>query len=252
VHKLQQIISLIDLTSLNADDNESVINNLCEKAKSPIGPVAAVCVYPQFIATARQALAGTDINIATVVNFPEGNQPLAKVVMDTEQALQQGADEIDVVIPYSACLQGDFNAAIELVSACKEKCGNRTLKVIMETSLFTEQALLYHLSMNLLQAGADFLKTSTGKISVGATELAANTVLTAIADYHHLHGVWRGFKASGGIKTQAQAEDYLLIAETRCGAAYLNSKTFRFGASSLVDSLLKSSKSEQEKPFESY
>ncbi|MDO8953617.1 MAG: deoxyribose-phosphate aldolase [Gammaproteobacteria bacterium] len=233
-----KIIALMDLTSLNQDDTEEKIRALCLQAVTPYAAVAAVCVYPEFVATAVSALSGTAIKIATVVNFPYGDEPLAQVLNTIRQALDNGADEIDVVIPYQAYINGDRASTKKLVKACKALCQDATLKVILETGALQKPELIAMASRDALESGADFLKTSTGKIPVGATTNAADIMLREINLYSQLSGKQAGFKASGGVKTVKQAEAYLDVAQSIMGDDYLMPEYFRFGASSLLQNVL--------------
>ena len=162
------LIALLDLTSLNDDDTDARIIDLCQRAMTPVGPVAAVCVYPRFVALARRTLndlGGQTVAVATVVNFPAGNAPLDEVLEQTRQALADGADEIDVVYPYRALLAGDADSGFALVRACKALCADRALlKVILETGELAAPALIRQASLDAIEAGADFIKTSTGKV----------------------------------------------------------------------------------------
>jgi len=230
-----QLISLLDLTSLNDDDNISVIQNLCQRASTTVGHVAAVCLYPEFVAIAKAALKNTSIKIATVANFPDGNDHLTPAIKSIEQAIQAGANEIDLVMPYHAFLAGNTAIVEKFVYACKEVCSQAiTLKVILETGVFPSVDLIYTASRLVIESGADFIKTSTGKSQVNATLEAAIYILLAIKD----SGRKIGFKAAGGIRTYAQAISYIKLAELIMGEDWVSSKTFRLGASSLLDTIL--------------
>ncbi|WP_119343321.1 deoxyribose-phosphate aldolase [Facilibium subflavum] len=227
------IVSLMDLTSLNDTDTNQTITTLIDKVKTPFGPVAAICVYPQFIAYARQHLS-KDIKLATVVNFPFADHTHEEVLMQTRQAINDGADEIDLVIPYQDYLKkGQSQDACTLIKLCKQVCGNRKLKVIIESGSLLKSALIEKASCDAIANGADFVKTSTGKVPTGATIKAARVILNVIKD----SGRDVGFKASGGIKTQAQATEYLTLAKEICGESFINPETFRFGVSGLLDNL---------------
>jgi deoxyribose-phosphate aldolase len=230
---VKQIYSLLDLTSLNNADDSAAIAALCAKAVLPTMQVAAVCVYPQFVSQAVAALRETTVNVATVVNFPAGNDSLAVVIAALEQALRAGAQEIDVVFPYSRYLAGDKEFAAQFIRACKLACGNNILKVILETGALQDLEVIADVSDLVIAAGADFLKTSTGKIAVGATIDAAAVMLNAIKT----SGAHVGFKVSGGVRTIAQALEYMALAESILGATFVTPKTFRIGASQLADVL---------------
>lgn len=231
--ELSDIIALIDLTSLNHDDTDEKIIALCAAAQTKIGNVAAVCVYPQFVALAKKQLAATDINIATVVNFPEGNQSIDKVLTDIKQAIELGANEIDVVIPYSELRSTNTDVIDEFVAACKAACGNNCLKTILETGELTQEQIT-RASQQAISGGADILKTSTGKVTINATLDATETMLNAIKT----SGKKVGLKVSGGVRTLEQANEYIHQAVNIMGNDFITSATFRIGASSLLDNLL--------------
>ena len=231
-------IQLMDLTTLNDDDTEQKVIDLFRKSVSPAGKTAAICIYPQFIPAAKQALRelkSTDILIATVTNFPHGNSDVEVAVSETKNAVALGADEVDVVFPYRAFLAGDRAIGAELVKACKEVCGERViLKVILETGEIKEPALIKEASLIAIAAGADFIKTSTGKVPVNATLEAATMMFEAIKET----GGKCGFKAAGGVKSASDVADYLAIAQKALSSDWICPEHFRFGASSLLDNLL--------------
>ncbi len=234
-----RLIPLIDLTALNSTDTEHSIAALCEKAVTPFGNVAALCVYPQFVPQVSAQFAGSTTKIATVVNFPEGQLPLTDVLVDIAHALEEGANEIDVVIPYHRYLAGERHYLHDFVAACRAACGlNTSLKVILETGALVDPAIIADASYDVLGAGADFIKTSTGKINQGATLEAAATMLLVIK--HALpqlkHPV--GIKVSGGIRDWQQAAHYVGLADAIMGEGWVTPATFRIGASQLVDNLL--------------
>lgn len=235
----RRVIALLDLTSLNDDDDNAAIVALCHKAMTPVGPVAAVCVYPRFVALARQTLndlGGQQVAVATVTNFPSGAEPLDKVLADTRQALDAGADEIDVVYPYRALLAGDAASGVELVKACKALCNGRALlKVILETGELADPLLIRRASQDAIAAGADFIKTSTGKVKVNSTAEAAEIMLSCIA----VSGADVGLKPAGGMKTLPEALVYLWLAERIHGSDWVSPRHLRFGASSLLNDLLR-------------
>ncbi len=223
---LSRIHACLDLTSLNATDSDESIIALCHKAINPLGSVAAVCCYPQFIKTA-QAHLSPGILLATVVNFPHGQGSLAEVEAEVSLAFEQGADEIDLV-----------SRDPTMVSAVKALCGARTLKVIIESGTIEDPASIYKVSLELLRAGADFIKTSTGKVPVGATLEAAAAILQALTQFEIETGQCKGIKISGGVRTIAQAEAFIALAEQAFGRDYIAPNTFRIGASALLDELL--------------
>lgn len=230
------IFSLIDLTSLGDDDTPESISTVCQKATGPFGSVAAVCVYPKFVQQARDSLPD-NIQIATVVNFPSGNEVFDDVWAQTAEALDNGADEIDLVIPYQNYLAGHRDPTILLVQNTKALCGNKKLKVILESGAFSDDQLLFQAAEDVLFAGADFVKTSTGKISVGATPEAVAVLCRALKSFENATGEKRGLKISGGVRTQEQAAAYLKLVCDSLGEDFIRPKTLRFGASSLVDAL---------------
>lgn len=231
-------LTLMDLTSLNDSDNSQTIIDLCHQANTPAGHTAAICIYPQFIILAKKTLAElglSHIKIATVTNFPMGAADITLAVKQTQQAIKLGADEVDVVFPYRALQQGDESIGFELVKACKEACGDHiTLKVIIESGELKTPELIQKASEISIDAGADFIKTSTGKVAVNATLDAANIMLNVIKQKN----TQVGFKAAGGVKTAADAAAYLNLAEKRLGKEWISASRFRFGASSLLGNLL--------------
>ncbi len=230
----QKILSLIDLTSLGDADTAEMIALLCNKAISPLGHVAAVCIYPQFVKQAVSFFQNKPVKIATVANFPQANHSWQQVKTVIEQAIGDGADEIDVVFPYPQFLAGEKEAAFQFIDDCKTLCGDVTLKVILETGALQDSRLISEVSHGVIAAGADFLKTSTGKIPVGATLEAARVMLQAMASM----GRHVGFKASGGVRTAEQASSYIMLAEEVMGDGWVTPQCFRIGASQLVDELL--------------
>ena len=229
-------LAALDLTSLNDNDTEQTVIDLCAKAHGDFGHTAAVCVWPRFVATAKKELAGTPVRIATVVNFPHGGTDIDATVAETTQAIKDGADEIDVVLPYNAFMNGDKAAAKALLTATRKACSDKTMKVIIESGVLSHADLIAEASKLSIECGADFIKTSTGKTSVSATPEAANVMLEVIRD----SGKPVGFKASGGVKTTAQAGEYMALADKIMGDEWISLMTFRFGASGLRDSLIAS------------
>ena len=237
----QRALNLMDLTTLNEDDTDAKVIALCHQAKSPAGNTAAVCIYPRFIPIARKTLReqGTpEIRIATVTNFPHGNDDLEIALAETRAAIAYGADEVDVVFPYRALMAGNEQVGFEMVKQCKEACAaaNVLLKVIIETGELKQDALIRKASEIAIKAGADFIKTSTGKVPENATLHSAELMMTVIAEM----GVGKdvGFKPAGGVKTAEDAAQYLALADRLLGREWADSRHFRFGASSLLASLL--------------
>lgn len=235
----RRAISMLDLTSLNDSDTPEVIEALCKRAQTPVGNTAAVCVYAPFVETSWRALGKSGVKTATVVNFPEGGTNAQRVGDETADCVAKGADEIDVVFPYKAYLAGDVAAATDVLDATRTACGPMTtLKVILESGAFDDLAKLYDAARLAIRHGADFVKTSTGKIPTGATPEAAVTMLTALRDARNEDGKDAGFKASGGVKTTEDAALYIAIADHIMGEGWATPETFRFGASGVLTALL--------------
>lgn len=234
----RQAIGLMDLTTLNDDDTEQKVIQLCADAHTAAGDTAAVCIYPRFIGIARKALAEQNtpqIKIATVTNFPHGNDDLAIALAETRAAVAQGADEVDLVFPYRALMAGNSEIGSEMVKACRAICGaNVTLKVIIESGVLATPELIKQASLIAINAGADFIKTSTGKVAVNATLEATKVMLAAIKE----SGLNVGFKAAGGVKDAQAASNYMQLARDIMGDDWITADHFRFGASSLLVSLL--------------
>jgi deoxyribose-phosphate aldolase len=229
----RRALPLVDLTSLNDDDTDERIAALCAQARTAAGPVAAVCVHPRFVSLAAEALAGSPVRVATVANFPAGLLDPAGARTEAERAIDDGAHEVDVVLPYLAFAAGDRDAALEVVTAAREATAGATLKVILETGRLETEALIRTAATAVLDAGADFVKTSTGKLQPGATLEAARPMLEAIVD--HGRG---GFKAAGGVRTAEDAAGFLALADEIVGEGWTSPETFRFGASGLLADLL--------------
>jgi deoxyribose-phosphate aldolase len=228
-------LSCLDLTSLNEQDREADIARLCERAQSPFGPVAAVCVWPRLAAFARAQLPA-HIAVAAVANFPGGGADVQGAVRDVGAIVQSGAQEVDVVLPYARLLAGDESAVALLLQAVRQACPGLVLKVILETGELKDQALIERACRLSLDAGADFLKTSTGKTPVSATLSAARTMLGAIAsDPAAVNRV--GFKPAGGIRTVAEAASYMMLFSEILGVQALTPARFRMGASSVLSDI---------------
>lgn len=229
----RRALGLLDLTELGDTATTDDVDRLCARALTPHGPVAAVCVWPRHVARARAALAGTGIRVATVVNFPRGDDPIDEVEALTRAALADGADEIDLVLPYRALLAGRADAASAMVVAVRS-CVPGVLKVILETGELPDEATIDRAARLAIRSGADFVKTSTGKTPVSATLAATAVMLAAIRDLDPMVGL----KPSGGIRTVADAAAYLAQADEMMGPTWVSKATFRFGASGLLDALL--------------
>lgn len=228
-------ISLLDLTNLNEDCTPADIEALCARAQTPHGNAAAICIWPRFVAQARPLLAGTGIRIATVVNFPGGELPTNDVLAETRQAIADGADEIDMVMDYRAFMAGERDRVADQMAAVRAACAAPVLlKVILETGVLEDEGVIRAACGLAISAGADFLKTSTGKVEVNATPEAARILLGSIRQ----SGKPIGFKAAGGIRTTQDAALYLRLAEEIMGEGWLGPQTFRFGASGVLTNLL--------------
>lgn len=231
----RKALACLDLTSLNDGDTEADIAKLCQRAQGPFGPVAAVCVWPRLAAFARGQLPA-HISVAAVANFPHGSTDVTAAVRDTQHIVQAGAQEVDVVLPFKALMAGDEAAVTQLLNAVRQACPGLVLKVILETGELHTPALMARASHLALAAGADFLKTSTGKTPVNATPEAARIMLSAIATSpaakDHV-----GFKASGGIRTVQEAMIYEALTQQILSPEALNPKRFRIGASSLLNDI---------------
>jgi deoxyribose-phosphate aldolase len=227
----RRAIRLVDLTDLSDAPTDVDTDALCGRAVR--AGVAAVCVWPRFVARCAERLAGTGVRVATVVNFPTGTDPADAAGAVTAAAAAAGADEIDVVLPYRAWLDGDVQRAGDVLGAVRAEAGSRPMKVIIETGELPDRAAIDRATHFAIANGADFVKTSTGKTPVSATPEAAEIVLEAI----DVSGQPVGFKASGGIRTVADAGTYLDLADTIMGPDWATPATFRFGASGLLDAL---------------
>lgn len=233
-------ITLMDLTSLNdSDTNESIIE-LCKAAKTDYANTAAICVYPRFVPIVKKQLQlqGTpDIQVATVTNFPHGSDDLNIAVTETKAAIVYGADEVDVTFPYKALIAGNEQIGFDIVEQCKAECKkhNKLLKVIIESGEL-DHLQIKRASEISIAAGADMIKTSTGKVPVNATPEAASIMLMTIKAMNAEDKV--GFKASGGVKNANDAAQYLALADDIFGSNWSNTRFYRFGASSLLPNLL--------------
>ena len=232
----RRALALLDLTELGDQATDDDVAALCGRATGPCGNVAAVCVWPRHVAHARTLLTGTGVRIATVVNFPTGDEPVAAVVAQTRQALADGADEIDLVLPYREVLVGDTTRAAVMIDAVRAEVphGGHVLKVILETGELVHPDTVHIAAMLAVTHGADFIKTSTGKTPVSATLPATGVMLTVIHDA----GRPVGLKPSGGIRTLDDANAYLHQADGIMGEGWATSATFRFGASGLLTALI--------------
>jgi len=227
-------LSLLDLTSLSHSDTKETIKALCDKSHSEYGNAASVCIYPEYIVYAKDFLKDTNVRITTVVNFPEGGNDIAAAVKTTREALRDGCNEFDLVIPYKDYMNGNKTIVFDMIKAVRAEIPNDTLKVIIESGVLLKESYIKETSKIAIDAGADFIKTSTGKTEISATPEAAKYMLETIRE----SGKKVGFKAAGGIKTVAAAVEYLDLGRSIMGENYLNKKTFRFGASSMLGDII--------------
>ena len=242
---LDLAISMVDLTTLEGADTPGRIASLCVKAVRPdplddtVGSVAAVCVYPDLVGVAKDALGAASVKVASVATaFPSGRAPLALKLADVAGAVAAGADEIDMVIDRGAFLSGRLGQVFDEVVAVKAACGGAHLKVILETGELVTYDNVRRASWLAMLAGADFIKTSTGKVPVAATPPVALVMLEAARDFAESTGHLAGVKLAGGIRTAKDAIRYLVIVNETAGSLWLTPELFRFGASSLVNDLL--------------
>jgi len=238
-------IRMIDLTTLEGADTAGKVRAMCAKARRPdpadpaVPPVAAVCVYPDLVTVARAELAGSPVAIASVATaFPSGRASLAVKLADVRDAVQSGADEVDMVIDRGAFLSGHYGQVYEEVRAVREACGSAHLKVILETGELATLDNVSRASWLAMLAGADFIKTSTGKVSPAATPPVALVMLAAVRDYARASGRQVGVKVAGGIRTAKDAIRYLVLVRETAGQEWLTPALFRIGASSLLNDLL--------------
>lgn len=234
-YALRTLLSM-DLTSLNEDDTADKIKELCRRAVTPRGHVAAVCVYDRFVPLAVNELAGTGVRVATVCNFPHGIPDAKAVVAEARAQVAAGADEVDVVLPYKRYKAGHKDQAISLLQQVREVCPNGIkMKVILETSQLQSLKITEEASRDAILAGADFIKTSTGKVPGGATLEVAATMLAVIREMQPKVKRTLGFKPSGGLKTVDDAAGYLYLADLIMGEGWATPETLRFGASGLLN-----------------
>jgi deoxyribose-phosphate aldolase len=245
VDALKLILSMIDLTTLEGQDTPGKVRQLCQKAihlhdaLPGLPHVAAVCVYPTMVGIAKESLAGTDINIASVATaFPSGMSSLDVKLEDTRMAVAAGATEIDMVISRGAFLAGDYRYVFDEIRAVKEACGDAHLKVILETGELGTLDRVRRASVLAMHAGADFIKTSTGKIQPAATKQVTLVMLQAIRDFYFETGRMVGMKPAGGISTAKLAIHYLVMLHETLGNEWMTPEWFRFGASSLANDVL--------------
>ena len=241
---LKQILGVIDLTTLSGDDTTAKVLQLCEQGKSyfdgnsGIPNVAAICVYPVFARTVHHALKGTDIKTACVAGaFPSGQSPISLRVQEVKYAVDHGANEIDMVISRGRLIEGNEQFILDEVSLIKDACGDAHLKVILETGELNSVELIRKASGLAIEGGADFIKTSTGKINPAATPEAFLIMLDTIKEFYNLSGKMIGIKAAGGISEPNEALQYYMYVKYILGEAWLSPVHFRIGASRLADNI---------------
>ena len=242
---LRLAVRMMDLTTLEGKDTPGKVHALCRKALVPsaedptIGPCAAICVYPNLVTTAKAALRGSAVKVASVATaFPSGQSPLSVKLDDVRRAVEMGADEIDMVIDRGAMLSGNYAKVFDEIAATKEACGAAHLKVILETGELGAYDTVRKASEIGIAAGGDFIKTSTGKVTPAATPGVTLVMLEAIRDHFYATGRKIGMKPAGGVRTAKQALHYLVLVKETLGDAWLTPDLFRFGASALLNDVL--------------
>jgi len=242
---LKMVLNMIDLTTLEGKDTEGKVRQMCYKAAHlhdsfpGLPTVAAVCVYPSLVRTAKDALKGTNIKVASVATaFPAGQSTPEVKRADTKFAVESGADEVDMVISRGRFHQGDYNFVFDEIATIKEDCGKARLKVILETGELSTLDNVRRASDIAMYAGADFIKTSTGKISPAATLPVTMVMLEAIRDFYYKTGKKVGMKPAGGISKAKLSLQYLVVLRETLGKEWMNNEWFRFGASSLANDVL--------------
>ena len=255
---LNLTLSMIDLTTLDGKDSPEKVKKLCYKAQhlddfiTGLPNVAAVCVYPTLVEIAKKELRGSNINVASVATaFPSGHSTLEVKKEETKFAINSGADEIDMVISRGKFLSGEYNYVYDEIAAIKQVCGQVHLKVILETGELGSLDNVRKASDIAMYAGADFIKTSTGKISPASSMPVTFVMLNAIKDFYKKTGVKVGMKPAGGISTSKIALQYLVMLKEVLGTEWMNNKLFRFGASSLANDVLMQIKKQEEGFYQS-
>lgn len=237
-HLARRALSLLELFVLNHDETEQRVAGVCRRAMTPLGPVAAVCVYPRFVCLARTLLdrqQTKELRVAAAVNFPAGGSNIALAVSELRAAVNAGADEVDVVYPYRALLTGDHQIGADLIQACRDACPSRVaLAVTLETGELRDPQIIRHACSDAIQAGADFLKSGTGRSAQHVTPQAARIMLECIAEV----GGQVGLKLAGGVRTLHEAQIFMELVRKRFGPQWLKPERLRLGASSLLDDLL--------------
>ena len=242
---LNMAVAMVDLTTLEGADTPGKVRAMCAKARQPdpadpaVPPVAAVCVYPDLVGVARDAVAGSAVAVASVATaFPSGRASLAVKLADVQDAISAGADEVDMVIDRGAFLAGHYGQVYDEIQAVRQACGQAHLKVILETAELATLDNVARASWLAMLAGADFIKTSTGKVTPAATPPTALVMLAAVRDFEQTTGRRVGVKVAGGIRTAKDAIRYLVLVSEVAGQAWLTPQLFRIGASTLLNDLL--------------
>lgn len=245
INGLLLTLNMIDLTTLEGKDTKGKVQQLCYKAQHlhdsypGLPTVAAICVYPSMVKIAKQALGNSGVKVAAVATaFPSGQAPKDVKIRDTKFAVNEGADEIDMVISRGKFLEGEYNFVFDEIAAIKEVCGSARLKVILETGELVTYDKVRRASDIAMYAGADFIKTSTGKISPAATMPVTLVMLEAIRDFYYKTGKRIAMKPAGGISKSKLALHYLVMLQETLGTEWMNNHWFRFGASSLANDVL--------------
>ncbi len=245
VNGLKLTLNMIDLTTLEGKDTKGKVQQLCYKAQHlhdaypGLPTVAAICVYPSMVKIAKQALGNSGVKVAAVATaFPSGQAPRDVKIRDTKFAVNEGADEIDMVISRGKFLEGEYNFVFDEIATIKEACGTARLKVILETGELVTYDKVRRASDIAMYAGADFIKTSTGKIAPAATMPVTLVMLEAIRDFYYKTGKKIAMKPAGGISKSKLALHYLVMLQETLGTAWMNNEWFRFGASSLANDVL--------------
>ena len=255
---LKRAVTMMDLTTLEGIDTPNRVRRLCQKALFPIPgcpeiQVAAVCVYGNLVAEAKRALRDSAVKVAAVsTGFPHGQVSLPLKIQETKALVASGADEIDMVINRGAFLRGDYSRVYDEIAMIREACGDAHLKVILETGELGELQNVWTASEIAMQAGADFIKTSTGKIGVSATLPVSLVMLNAIEDFYLRTGHKIGHKPAGGIRQAKEALHWLALVKETVGDEWLNPDLFRFGASSLLDDVARQLHHIKTGQYESY
>ena len=243
---LNYIVSMCDLTTLEGEDTEGKVLQMTAKAMRPdpadedVPSAAAVCVYPSLVSTAKEIIGSSNVKVASVSSyFPSGQVPLESKLLDTKYAIDEGADEIDIVINRKAFFEGDYRKVFDEIVSLKEACGDKHLKTILEVGELRTYENIKKASLLALAAGSDFIKTSTGKISNGSSKESCLVMAKAVYEFKESTGFSAGIKVAGGIRNSKDAIRYLIIIKEELGEDWLDADYFRFGASSLLDDVLK-------------